>query len=150
VSRKTADPYRNNPYPKKPAHFGKELAVGRTGEGGGGLTLEEVVAAFGRHLQEDGKSPKTVESYVGDVAGFLAYRDTKGAVNVTGLKRFHVTSYRSHLLEFGYETATINKKINSLQAFNRYLVDRGELNDMVVDLKRDKVKVATGPAGQAS
>ncbi|MHB8984282.1 MAG: site-specific integrase [Carboxydocellales bacterium] len=103
-----------------------------------------MVAAFGRHLQEDGKSAKTMESYVGDVTGFLAYLDTKGADNVTGLRRFHVISYRSHLLESGYETATINKKINSLQAFNRYLLDRGEITDMVVDVKRDKVKVAAG------
>ena len=40
------------------------------GAGGLGATIGEVVAAFGRHLQEDGKSSKTVESYVGDVAGF--------------------------------------------------------------------------------
>ncbi|MHB9010440.1 MAG: tyrosine-type recombinase/integrase [Carboxydocellales bacterium] len=112
--------------------------------GGDGATMREVVAAFGRHLQEDGKSPKTVESYVGDVAGFLAYMKGMGSLFQGGLRRFHVTSYRSHLQDSGYEVATINKKINSLQAFSRYLLERGELTDMVVDVRSDKVKVSAG------
>ncbi|MDT3700902.1 MAG: tyrosine-type recombinase/integrase [Thermincola sp.] len=114
------------------------------GAGGRDATWQQAVAAFRRHLTEDGKSAKTVESYTGDVAGFLAYLEAKGADVNGGLRRFHITSYRSHLLEAGYEAATVNKKINSLQAFNRYLLDRGELTEMVVDVKRDKVKVAAG------
>ncbi|MFZ5596786.1 MAG: hypothetical protein ACOY31_07205 [Bacillota bacterium] len=34
---------------------------------------EDYVDGFRRHLAEDGKSPKTIESYTGDVAGFLAH-----------------------------------------------------------------------------
>lgn len=44
------------------------------GAGGSAATLREVVAAFRRHLTEDGKSAKTVESYTGDVAGFAGKR----------------------------------------------------------------------------
>lgn len=106
--------------------------------------VSETAAQFRRNLKEDGKSLKTVESYVGDVTAFLEYLQVKGADVQSGLRRFHVTSYRSHLLEAGYEAATINKKINSLHAFNRYLLETGEETEMVVDVKRDKVKVATG------
>lgn len=134
------------PVPKSLHILAKNASPCAPAEGavGYGATLREVVAAFGRHLTEDGKSEKTVESYTGNVAGFLSYLEAKGADVNGGLRRFHITSYRSHLLESGYEAATINKKINSLQAFNRYLLDRGELTEMVVDVKRNKVKVATG------
>jgi len=134
------------PSPKSLQILTKNASASEPAEeaGSNGATWQDVVAAFRRHLREDGKSVKTVESYTGDVAGFLSYLEAKGADVNGGLRRFHITSYRSHLLESGYESATVNKKINSLQAFNRYLLDQGELTDMVVDVKRDKVKVAAG------
>ncbi|HHV27975.1 MAG TPA: integrase, partial [Tissierellia bacterium] len=33
----------------------------------------DYVAEFERHLFEDGKSPSTILSYVGDIKGFLAH-----------------------------------------------------------------------------
>lgn len=41
-------------------------------------TANEVVNEFARHLVEDGKSPKTIESYVGDVIGFIRYLEDTG------------------------------------------------------------------------
>ena len=43
----------------------------------------EIVSVFAAHLAEDGKSPKTVKSYVGDVSAFLAYLARMGA-NIGG------------------------------------------------------------------
>lgn len=80
---------------------------------------------FAKHLTEDGKRSKTIQSYVGDVSGFLVYLQQKGIDFVGDIKRFHITSYRNHLIENGYEASTINKKINSLQAFNHWLVQQG-------------------------
>jgi hypothetical protein len=37
----------------------------------------DFVEKFKRHLKEDGKSPKTVESYVGDVGMNVEHPDTK-------------------------------------------------------------------------
>lgn len=56
------------------------------------------------------------------------------------MKRFHVTSFRKHLVNDGLEVATINKKVNSLQAFNRFLMDAGYATEQVVDLKKYKVR----------
>lgn len=42
----------------------------------------------------------------------------------TDLKRFYVSSYKNQVMESKYAVATINKKINSLQAFNLFLIDR--------------------------
>ncbi|MFL0194359.1 tyrosine-type recombinase/integrase [Clostridium sp. WILCCON 0269] len=43
---------------------------------------------------------------------------------------------------------TINKKVNSLQSFNKYLVDSSYTNEIVVDLKKDKVRIAAGSEGE--
>ena len=78
------------PNPKSLHILAKSLQSDAPAEGAGsfGATVEEVVVAFGWHLQEDDKSAKTVESYVGDVAGFLAYLVAKGADIGSGLRRF--------------------------------------------------------------
>ena len=107
-----------------------------------------IVQGFARFLTEDGKSPKTIQSYTGDVSGFLAYLHQLGTDFSGEMKRFHVTSYRNRLVESGYQASTVNKKINSLQAFNHYLVDQGLTSETVVDLRKDRVKVASGSEKQ--
>ena len=84
-----------------------------------------IVQGFAELLAEDGKRAKTIQSYTGEVSGFLFYLHKMGADFNGDLKRFHVTNYRNPLVESGYQASTINKKINSLQAFNRYFVDQG-------------------------
>ena len=60
------------------------------------------------------------------------------------LKRFHITSYKNYLVQNNYEINTINKKINSLQSFNQFLMEGKYLTEQIVDLRKDKVKLAPG------
>jgi len=60
------------------------------------------------------------------------------------LRRFYVTSYKQHLEDQGYKVNTINKKMNSLVCFNQFLVDQGVMESMVVNLKKDKIRIAYG------
>lgn len=106
-----------------------------------------IVEEFRCHLVADGKSPATVESYVGDVAGFVAFLESRGLTFTGDMRRSHVTAYRRHLVECDHEVATVNKKVNSLQSFNQFLLGRGLTRERAVDVKRDKVKVATGSEG---
>lgn len=76
-----------------------------------------LINQFEQHLLENGIAPKTIESYVGDVRGFCQFLRQMGVDNPADLKRFYVASYKNHLAEKKYAVATINKKINSLQAF---------------------------------
>ncbi|MDU4853948.1 MAG: tyrosine-type recombinase/integrase [Clostridioides difficile] len=108
----------------------------------------ELVQKFERYLEEDGKSVKTIESYVGDTSAFLAFLESKGVDFNGEMKRFYITSYRKYLIENQYELSTINKKVNSIQSFNRYLVDNGYTKDVVVDITKDKVKLAYGSERQ--
>ncbi|WP_035284491.1 MULTISPECIES: tyrosine-type recombinase/integrase [unclassified Clostridium] len=97
---------------------------------------------------EDGKSTNTIQSYVGDITAFLKYLGTMGVEFDGVLKRFYVTSYKNYLVDNSYEPATINKKVNSIQAFNNFLIAKGYMQENVIDLKKDRVKIASGSEHQ--
>jgi integrase/recombinase XerD len=65
------------------------------------------------------------------------------------MKRFYVTSFRSYLIEKQYETATINMKINSIQSFDSFLMKNNYTSECVVDLRKDRMKIAFGSEKQA-
>ena len=104
----------------------------------------DYVTEFEKYLKEDGKRDSTILSYVGDIAGFLNYLSTKSSHFDGQLARFFITSYKQHLESLDYKVNTINKKINSLVCFNQFLIHMGQMTSMVVDLKRDKIRIAYG------
>ncbi|MDA8335171.1 MAG: site-specific integrase [Peptococcaceae bacterium] len=107
------------------------------------MQSDPVVQGFAEFLAEDGKRPKTIQSYTGDVVGFLAHLRRMGAEVGQEIKRFHVTSYRNCLVEVGHKASTVNKKINSLMDFNRYLMVLGLTPETMVDLRKDRVIMGT-------
>lgn len=106
-----------------------------------------LVGEFEQHLVENGIAPKTIESYVGDVKAFCVFLKEMGVEQPMDLKRFYVSSYKNYLMEKKYAVATINKKINSLQAFNLFLIKRKLATELVVTLRKDRIKVAAGSEG---
>jgi integrase/recombinase XerD len=110
--------------------------------------INELVQKFKIYLEEDGKSIKTIESYAGDISAFVPFLESKGVDFNGEMKRFYITSYRNYLIENQYELATINKKVNSINSFNRYLVDSGYTKDIVVNASKDRVKLAYGSERQ--
>ncbi|WP_236886706.1 site-specific integrase [Clostridium beijerinckii] len=107
-----------------------------------------IIEQFKTNLIEDGKSTNTVQSYVGDITAFLKYLGTMGVGFDGVLKRFYVTSYKNYLVDNSYEPATINKKVNSIQAFNNFLIAKGYMQENVIELKRDRVKISMGSEHQ--
>ena len=97
---------------------------------------------------EDGKSTNTIQSYVGDVSAFLKYLGTMNVEFDGALKRFYITSYKNYLIDNSYEPAKINKKVNSIGAFNNFLIAKGYMQENVIDLKKDRVKIAVGSDNQ--
>jgi len=102
----------------------------------------KIIQDFKRSLIEDGKSPKTIESYIGDIKVFKEFLGSKGVEFDGTLQRFYVVSYKNFLVENNYEVATINKKINSIHALNRYLVAIGVMKEIVIENSKDRVKIA--------
>ena len=105
---------------------------------------EKIIHEFEEYLIADGKATKTIESYKGDIKSFLDWLVTKDNIFTGNLKRFHITSYKNYLVQNNYEINTINKKRNSLQSFNLFLIENNYISEKVVDLKKDKAKLAAG------
>ncbi|MED5053040.1 tyrosine-type recombinase/integrase [Anoxybacillus rupiensis] len=103
-----------------------------------------LIESFKQWLTEEGKSPKTIESYVGDVEGFQKYLTEKAVDTSQPLSRFSFVRYKQHLLDNEYAIATINKKINSLKVYNDFLQKKGMVSESYIQLKRDRVQIAAG------
>lgn len=110
----------------------------------GGKDMNELAKAFEQWLFEEGRSAKTIESYVGDVRGFQKYLNEKAVNEQQPLSRFSFVRYKQHLLDNQFAISTINKKINSLKVYNDFLQRRGIVNESFIQLKRDNIKVASG------
>ncbi len=103
-----------------------------------------LIDQFKQYLLDDGKSDSTITSYIGDVQGFVEYLKGKGVEFNGQLQRYQITSYKKHLIEADYEINTINKKINSLVCFNHWLIRQQLMVELVVNLRKDKIRVASG------
>jgi len=118
------------------------------------LTQEQYSAmeGFKKHLEGDGKSPRTVQSYLGDIHKFLKYLHHTENTEIAQISRSDATSFFAELVHSGQKPATVNKAVNSLACFCRYLKDAGLLpeNLSVVSPRKDRVKVATGSEGGIS
>ena len=114
----------------------------------GVITMCQVIEDFKISLIEDGKSAKTIESYVGDIKAFIEFLGDKGVEFNGILQRFYIVSYKNFLVDSNYEVATINKKINSIHALNRYLVSTGAMKEIVVENSKDRIKIAYGSEKQ--
>lgn len=102
------------------------------------------IESFESHLREEGKADKTIKSYTGDTAQFLTYLESKELSFDGTLNRFTISSYKNHLIKENYEPTTINKKLNSLQSFNDFLIHENIMKEKVVELGRDRIKIAKG------
>lgn len=102
------------------------------------------IESFEIYLREQGKAEKTIQSYTGDTMGLLKYLESKELSFDGTLNRFAINSYKNQLIKENYEPTTINKKLNSLQSFNDFLIHQGIMTEKVVDLGRDRIKIAKG------
>lgn len=108
----------------------------------------EHIKAFEIYLRDNGKAEKTIESYTGDMKGYIQYLNGKGITYDNTINRFSVNSYKNHLIDSNYHPTTINKKLNSLRSLNMFLVATEQMKNMVINLARDRIKIAKGSEKQ--
>jgi integrase/recombinase XerD len=106
----------------------------------------DLVNQFSTWLHEEGRSLKTIESYVGDVKGFQTFlaERTTGETEDQPITRYSIVRFKQYLVENKFAISTINKKINSLKVYNDFLRIKGIVDETYVFPKKDRVKVAMG------
>lgn len=100
----------------------------------------EIIKDFRDYLESENKYKTTIKSYMFDVKSFVAFLEGKGA---TFAGAFQTTDYRGYITsqqEQNYKINTLNKRINSLQSFNHFLVNNKLMNEVIVNLKEDKLQ----------
>lgn len=100
--------------------------------------------SFSQWLIEDGKSPKTIESYRNDVKQFQKYLLEEASDEETLLSRYSFVCYKQYLLDRNYKVSTINKKVNSLKVYNDYLQMKGIVDGNYIQVRKDRVPIASG------
>lgn len=108
------------------------------------LRMNELIQSFQQWLTEEGRAPKTIESYIGDIKGFQQYLREKSADESQPLSRFSFVRYKQLLLDKDFAVTTINKKVNSLKVYNDFLQKKGIVDENYIQLKKDQVKIASG------
>lgn len=106
--------------------------------------MQLTIGSFLQWLFEEGRSPRTIESYGSDIKGFQQFLKERATGEEQPLSRFIFVRYKDHLIKEEYAVAIINKKVNSLKVYNDFLRAMGVLSEEVVSLKRDKIKIASG------
>ena len=87
------------------------------------------VRSFGRHLRAENLSERTQETYLEGVRQFAAFLEVQGMPPaVSALRREHVESFISHLLEH-WKPATAANRYGALRSFFKWLAEEGEIKE---------------------
>ncbi|MBQ9015819.1 MAG: tyrosine recombinase [Firmicutes bacterium] len=65
------------------------------------------------------------EAYRRDVSEFVAFEASRGITDVTSSSSTEMVAWLHQLKEMGRSASTVNRKVASVRAFYRYLIDRG-------------------------
>lgn len=101
---------------------------------------------FKEYLQKDGKSENTIKSYIININEYIKWFGDSYGLEVTKLYRENVLEYKSYLLNIkkykgkNLNARTINAKLSSLGAMNRFLIEEYIQQDLVINNK-DTIKV---------
>lgn len=89
--------------------------------------LHLLAASFGRGLDAENKSPRTIQAYLDAVVRFGAFLESQGMPTVVAdISREHVQAFISDQLD-RWRPATAHNRYRALGTFFRWLVDEGEI-----------------------
>lgn len=100
---------------------------------------KKIIEEFKECLVVNKKVSATIKSYIFDVSRFVEFIESNG-VNFTG--EFNSSQYTDFIkvqCEQKFKPNTINKRINSLQQFNIFLLSSKYMAGVIIILKNDKL-----------
>lgn len=106
--------------------------------------MTERLIDFQSWLEDDGKAAKTVETYLSNIKHYHSFLKENGSGLEQPLSRALVVRYIKYLEKEKYAISSINAKVTSLLAFNKFLLEQKEVDRIFVSLRKDQVKVAAG------
>ena len=112
----------------------KEAVVFNVSEEG-----KKIIEEFKEYLKENNKVSATIKSYVFDVSSFVEFIEDEGT---TFSGEFNINQYRDFIkvqTEQNFKPSTINKRINSIQQFNIFLLMKKYMPGVIVILKNDRL-----------
>jgi integrase len=84
-------------------------------------------------LRGDGKSPKTVESYLDSVRQLSMFLSVGGFPQLASASTEHLREWFAALRDRGNKPSTVHTRYRGARAFYQWLLDEGELRENPVD-----------------
>lgn len=102
---------------------------------------KKIIEEFKENLVKDNKASTTIKSYIFDINSFISFVEIEGVV-FTG--EFNTSQYGDFIkaqIELKVKPNTINKRINSLQQFNIYLLLKKYMKGVIIISKNDRLAI---------
>ena len=81
---------------------------------------------FVEYLRKEKKMAKnSCDAYRRDVAEFVSFEASRGITNITESSSTEMVAWLHQLKSMGRSASTVNRKVASIRAFFRYLIDHG-------------------------
>ncbi|MGD9129643.1 MAG: tyrosine-type recombinase/integrase [Candidatus Woesebacteria bacterium] len=89
------------------------------------ITLTDAQVKFKQHLEESGKAHATVIAYSKDIEQLVEFLNKGGKLQAEEVLADNIDDFKELLKKQRYTSKSISRKINSIKAFFRYLVNQG-------------------------
>jgi len=89
------------------------------------ITLKQAHQDFVEHLKQSGRATSTILAYGKDIEQFIDAASKNGRSVPQDIQAKDIETFKSNLNDQSYTPKSISRKINSIKAFSRYLVQKG-------------------------
>ena len=88
--------------------------------------MNDMVKEYLAYLRvERGCSPLTIEAYASDLERYSAYLAERGVAHVNEATRADVVAFETSLVEAGYASTTVKRRMSSVKGLHRHLLREG-------------------------
>jgi len=98
------------------------------------ILLRDAHQQFAANLQRDGKAHATVIAYSKDIEQFIDFLTERSVLEPLAVTAEQIDEFKELLKRQRYTGKSISRKINSIKAFFRFLISKGELVESPADI----------------
>ncbi|MGH4049993.1 MAG: phage integrase N-terminal SAM-like domain-containing protein [Clostridium sp.] len=102
---------------------------------------KNIIEEFKENLMKNNKASTTIKSYIFDVNSFIYFIERLGIVFTGEFNSAQYSDFIKSQIEQKIKPNTINKRINSLQQFNIYLLFKKYMKGVIIISKNDRLPI---------